>query len=62
MTGGMIKDALDESGISLGSPGRSQPEALAERVAERVVTIKCAACAKLNEEDSKFCQKCGDKI
>ncbi len=62
IAGGMIKDALDESGISLGSAGRPGSEAVAERVVERVVMIKCPACAKLNEEDSKFCQECGDKL
>lgn len=62
MAGGMFKDALDESGISLGSAGRSQPDSSAERVVERVVMIKCPACATLNEEDSKFCQECGGKL
>ena len=58
MAGGMFKDALDESGISLGSASRPGPQ----KVVERVVMIKCPACAKLNEEDSKFCQECGDKL
>ncbi|HPA46474.1 MAG TPA: zinc-ribbon domain-containing protein [bacterium] len=48
MTGGMIKDTLDEADIHLGG---STPE--------RVVMIKCPHCSKLNEEDSKFCQECG---
>ncbi len=47
--GGMVGDALDESGI---------PEKFSER-GERVVMIRCTACGKLNEEDSKFCQECG---
>lgn len=48
--GGMLKDALDEADIHLGgSP-------------ERVIMIRCTACGKLNEEDSKFCQECGKKI
>ena len=50
MTGGMVKDALDEADIDLGG----KPE--------RVVMIKCPGCGKLNEEDSKFCQECGKKI
>jgi hypothetical protein len=45
--GGMVKDALDEAGISLGG----KPE--------KIIMIKCRACGKLNEEDSKFCQECG---
>ena len=47
MAGGMVKDALDEASVNLGG----KPE--------RVVMIKCPACGKLNEEDSKFCQECG---
>ncbi|WP_309396499.1 zinc ribbon domain-containing protein [Cerasicoccus maritimus] len=55
MAGGMIKDAVDESGIDLGgSSRRSEPE--------KVVMIKCRECGKLNEEDSKFCQECGKPI
>ncbi len=50
MAGGMVKDALDEAQIDLsGKP-------------ERVVMIKCRACGKLNEEDSKFCQECGKPL
>lgn len=50
MAGGMVKDVLDEANINLGG----KPE--------KVVMIKCPACGKLNEEDSKFCQECGRKI
>ena len=51
MAGGMLKDALDEADVSLKRP---QPE--------KVIMIKCAACGKLNEEDSKFCQECGRQL
>lgn len=57
MTGGLVKDGLDEAGIDLskiGGGGSSQPE--------KVIMIKCRHCAKLNEEDSKFCQECGQPI
>ncbi|MBL8728415.1 MAG: zinc ribbon domain-containing protein [Planctomycetes bacterium] len=50
MAGGMVKDALDEADIDLGA----RPE--------KVVMVKCRACGKLNEEDSKFCQECGQAI
>lgn len=50
MVGGMAKDALDEAGI-----------APAARPAE-VVKLRCRACGKLNEDDSKFCQECGRAI
>ena len=50
MTGGMVKDALDEAGVNLGG----KPE--------RVVMLKCPACGKLNAEDAKFCQECGNRM
>ena len=50
MAGGMVKDALEEADLNLGG----KPE--------RVIMIKCRNCGKLNEEDSKFCQECGEKI
>lgn len=50
MTGGMIKDVLEEADLNLG--GRP----------EQVVMIKCQSCGMLNEEDSKFCQECGTEI
>jgi hypothetical protein len=48
--GGMLKDALDEAGVKLGG------------APEKVVMVKCRACGKLNEEDSKFCQECGKPV
>ncbi len=50
MAGGMVKDALEEANVNLG--GRP----------EKVIMIKCASCAKLNEEHSKFCQECGKRL
>ena len=50
MAGGMVKDALDEADVKLGGGS------------EKVVMIRCRSCQKLNEEDSKFCQECGEKI
>ena len=51
MTGGMIKDALDEADIQFGS-----------NLPEKVIMIKCRECGKLNDEDSKFCQECGKPV
>ena len=48
MAGGMVKDALDEAEINL--KGKEK------------IMIKCRACGKLNEEDSKFCQECGKAL
>ena len=50
MVGGMVHDALDEAKVDL--PGQPQ----------RVVMVKCPACARLNEEDSKYCQECGKSL
>jgi hypothetical protein len=48
--GGMLKDTLDAADIHLGeSP-------------QKVVMVKCPACGKLNDEDSKFCRECGRKF
>lgn len=53
--GGMLSDTLDKANLRehLGSV-TGQPQ--------QVVMIRCLACEKLNEEDSKFCQECGEKI
>jgi hypothetical protein len=53
MAGGMVKDVLEEADINLGS-GSGEPQ--------KVIVIKCRACGFLNEEDSKFCQDCGDRM
>jgi len=58
MAGGMVKDALDEAGVSLGSGAAKG----AAKGADQVVMLKCRSCGKLNEEDSKFCQACGAAI
>lgn len=50
MAGGMVKDALDEAEVSLGG------------ALKKVVMIKCPACRKPNDQDSKFCQECGKEF
>jgi len=50
MAGGMVKDALEEADIDLGGGS------------EKVVMIKCQACATLNEDGSRFCQECGKEL
>lgn len=50
MAGGMAADALDEAGVA--PTGRTL----------EVVKLRCRACGKLNEDDSKFCQECGKAI
>lgn len=50
MAGGMVKDALEEVGGAPRADGG------------KVVMLRCRGCGKLNEEDSKFCQECGEEI
>lgn len=52
MAGGMVKDALDEANIDITTKPKSS----------QVIMLKCTACGQLNEEDSKFCQECGEKL
>lgn len=52
MAGGMVKDALNEADIKVGSPAAPQ----------RIVVLKCRQCGKLNPEDAKFCQECGKSM
>lgn len=51
MTGGMVKDALDEADINLGG-----------REPTQVIKVKCRSCGGLNQETAKFCQECGTKL
>jgi hypothetical protein len=67
IVGGMIRKVgargLAGSGVVL-DPERARHEAgvsLSSRPKE-VVKIRCRACDKLNEEDSKFCQECGQPL
>ena len=50
MAGGMIQDALEESGVLTSG-----------KTPEKVM-IRCQVCKKLNEEESRFCQECGEPI
>ncbi len=50
MVGGVVKDVLEGADIQLGAK------------AQRVVMVKCRACGRLNEEDSKFCQECAQAL
>jgi hypothetical protein len=51
MGGGLLKDALSEAEIPLGK-GEVQ----------RIVMVKCKSCGELNDEDAKFCKKCGQGL
>jgi hypothetical protein len=59
MTGGLVKDALDEAGVDLSRIGGGGGSSAA---VEKVIMIRCRECRQLNEEDSKFCQECGRPI
>lgn len=50
MAGGMLKDALEETGgVFVAEEGGA-------------VRVRCRACAALNLEEAKFCQACGQPI
>lgn len=51
MAGGVIKDALEEVNIA------SSKEAIKE-----VIKIRCPHCTALNDENSKYCGQCGQKM
>lgn len=46
--GGMLNDVLDEVDLSTES--------------KEVVKIRCQSCKTLNDEDSKYCKKCGNEL
>jgi len=51
----MLRDAREEAEIDLGR-GRGDFND------EPVIMIRCRHCSTLNEEDSKFCQECGQPL
>ncbi|GHT45720.1 hypothetical protein FACS189454_05670 [Planctomycetales bacterium] len=59
MKGGMIRDGLDEAGL-LDDDGLKLGHSASPQ--QPVVMIRCRGCGKLNEEYSKFCQECGEKL
>lgn len=55
MAGGMLKDALDETGIKLEGKSSSSPP-------ETIIKVRCRKCDALNEDNAKFCDQCGAEI
>lgn len=52
MGGGMLRDAIDESGVQVGKP------APAAEPAAPAVKVRCPQCKALNDEHDKFCGQC----
>lgn len=54
-TGKMINDAIENIDVvkNISQPSKESRE---------VIKIKCRECGELNEEDAKFCKKCGEKL
>lgn len=46
--GGMLNDVLDEVDLNTET--------------KEVVKIRCQSCKTLNDEDSKYCKKCGNEL
>lgn len=59
MAGGMTNDALQEVDLVRKLEDRldATPEA-----APAAVKVRCPACRELNDEDAKFCKKCGNAM
>ena len=55
MGGGMVRDALDETGIL----GQDAPLRATDG---DVVKVRCRECRALNDEDANFCDTCGAKL
>jgi len=53
MGGGMIKDAIEETGLPIGQ-GPAAPAA----AAEPAIKVRCGKCRALNDETAKFCAQC----
>ena len=66
MAGGLVRDVLEEAEVlpKGDANGDAKPGARIEDMAKTktVVMIRCQHCGKLNEEDSKFCQECGERL
>lgn len=54
MTGGVIKDTLDEADIHIGNKP-AEPQA-------PQVKVRCRECKALNDEDALFCKACGKEL
>lgn len=52
--GGMISDVLDEVDAMRKEENREDDR--------EVIRIRCRGCAELNEEDAKFCKRCGEPL
>lgn len=48
--GGMIKDALEETGLT--RPDNYEPQ----------VKVRCRSCQALNDETAKYCNQCGEEL
>lgn len=55
MAGGMANDTLSEMPILTEIVGHRDG-------GEPIVKVRCRACSALNEESSKFCGQCGQKL
>lgn len=53
MTGGMVKDALDEAGVARRVDDTS---------AQPAIKVRCLGCKALNDEHDRFCGQCGKPL
>ncbi len=52
--GGMINDAMENIDLSKIKGEKKE--------GKEVIKIRCRSCNELNDEDSKFCKSCGERI
>ncbi|MFO1052948.1 MAG: zinc ribbon domain-containing protein [Planctomycetota bacterium] len=55
MGGGMVRDALEETGLVGQDAPTAEPKG-------ETVKIRCRECRALNDEDARFCDHCGAKL
>jgi hypothetical protein len=58
MGGGLVGDALDESGLM----DDEDDDGDLDFEEPAVVKVRCQECRALNDEDAKFCKKCGKTL
>ncbi len=59
--GGMLRDAIDETGLLDQRPVLGQ-DAPRSEPAGAAIKVRCRECQTLNDEDARYCDACGAKL
>ena len=57
-----VKPFVEESGTTIGKAYNNFKKETGNNLKKEVIKIKCPKCGKLNEEDAKFCNNCGNML